>query len=280
MIRVLLLVVIFIREKALRAIRFLRDVALFGFAAVLLMVGGQAAKANEPVQVKVGAYEYSDVFFYENGQPKGLVPQLITVLNDFQEEYEFRLVETSSRRRYQGLTAGEFDLLLFDSAKWDWQEFEVQFSDPLLIESDLYVALADGEDPEALFSNVTFHPILCVLGFHYGFADFNADPVFLEDNFDVLLRYNEQEVLNGLLAGEAPIGIISAGFLTTKLNEQPELREKLVFSELPDAQYDLVAVMSGNSAISREKFNQLIAKVKASGVADNLWQHHHPDLPG
>lgn len=271
-----------IREKALVAIRFLHHAALTGFAAILplMVLGILPVKANEPVQVKVGAYEYSDIFFYDNDQPNGVVPKLIKLLNDFQENYEFRLAETSSRRRYEGLMNGDFDLVLFDSPKWEWHELDVQFSDTLLVESDLYVALASGEDPEALFSDVLSYPILCVLGFHYSFADFNADPAFLEANYDVLLRYNEEDVFDGLLAGEAPVGVISAGFLTTKLNQQPELSEKLVFAVMPHARYDLVSVLSSNSAITLEQFNQLIAKVKDSGVADHLWQHHHPDLPG
>ncbi|BDW87341.1 amino acid ABC transporter substrate-binding protein [Thalassospira tepidiphila] len=252
-----------------------------GVAVCLLAIlfAVTAADAHERIPVKVGAYEYSDVFYYEDGQPKGVVPQLIKLLNDLQEDYEFRLVETSSRRRYEDLLSGQLDLVLLDSATWEWQGLDVNFSDTLFTEVDLYVALASGEDPQALFSNVTSYPILCVLGFHYGFAGFNADPAFLQENFDVLLRYNEQEVLDGLLAGEAQIGIISAGFLTTKMSEQPELIDKLVFSVMPGGRYDLVSVLSRNSAISLEHFNQLIAKLKDSGAADHLWQHHHPDLP-
>lgn len=271
-----------IQGKALVAIRFLSNLVVTGVVVCLLAIlfAVTAAKAHERVPVKVGAYEYSDVFYYEDGQPKGVVPQLIKLLNDLQEDYEFRLVETSSRRRYEDLLSGQLDLVLLDSATWEWQGLDVKFSDTLFTEVDLYVALASGEDPQVLFSNVTSYPILCVLGFHYGFAGFNADPAFLRENFDVLLRYNEQEVLAGLLAGEAPIAAISAGFLATKLNKQPELRDKLVVTAMPDGRYDLVSVLSRNSAMSLGHFNQLIAKIKDSGVANDLWQHHHPDLPG
>ena len=73
--------------------------------------GGAPAKAAEPVTVKVGAYEYGVVYYFENGKPNGMVPLLIGLLNGLQDDYEFQLVETSSRRRYKALVDGDVDLL-------------------------------------------------------------------------------------------------------------------------------------------------------------------------
>lgn len=271
-----------IQGKALATIRFLRDLAVTGFAVCMLAIlfAVTVAKADERIPVKVGAYEYGLVYFYEDGKPQGMVLHMINLLNDVQDEYVFELVETSSRRRYQAVTGGEVDLVLLESAKWDWQEHEVQFSQPIVQEKDIYLTLAGPGDADTLLSNVTDYPILCVLGFHYGFAGFNADPQYLHRHFDVLLRYNEQEVLDGLLAGEAPIGIVSAGFLAARFVDHPSLRQRLVISDQPDAVYDLVAVLSATSPIPLERFNQLIAKLHNTGEVERLWQQLHIGLSG
>lgn len=236
--------------------------------------------AKDRIPVKVGAYEYGVVYYFENGEPNGIVPILIKMLNDIQTEYDFQLAETSSRRRYHSIEAGEVDLVLLESSQWEWQEFDVSFSDTIVREKDLYVALAERSDLDQLFADVTSYPMLCVLGFHYGFANYNADPEYLRQNFDVLLRYNENEVLNGVLAGEAPLGVVSAGSLARQFVADPLLRDRLAISPEPDAIYDLVSVVSNSSAIRIENFNELIDQIHATGEIERLWQQLHIGVSG
>ncbi|WP_297021316.1 ABC transporter substrate-binding protein [Thalassospira sp.] len=258
-------------------IRFIRDGLLAGIVLGVLTVlfAISTAQGQERVPVKVGAYEYGVVYFFDDGRPSGMVPSLIRLLNDSQDEYAFELVETSSRRRYRSVTNGEVDLVLLESSKWEWEELDVLFSDPIVQEQDLYLTLAGRGDADMRFSDVTSYPMLCVLGFHYGFAGFNADPEYMRSNFDVLLRYNEKEVLDGLLAGEAPIGVVSAGFLALEFGTNPDVRDRVTIASQPDATYDLVSVLSDNSAISLERFNQLIAELHEDGEVERLWQQLH-----
>lgn len=249
---------------------------LLGVLAVFLFSGTAVPlRAAEPVPVKVGAYDYGVVYFFEDGKPKGIVPTLIKMLNELQDDYQFQLAETSSRRRYRAVMAGDVDLLLLESSTWEWKKHDVQFSDPIVRERDLYLTLSDHPDSKTLLADVTHYPMLCVLGFHYAFADNNSDPEYLRQNFDVLLRYNEKEVLSGLLAQEAPIGIVSAGFLARQIVGDPGLRDLIVIGKQPDAEYDLVSVISNKSVISRDQFNQLLEQVMASGEVERLWQQLH-----
>lgn len=259
--------------------RLMRNVGSV-LAIMLGVFAWTTVAAKDRIPVKVGAYEYGVVYYFENGEPNGIVPILIKMLNDIQTDYDFQLAETSSRRRYQSIGAGEVDLVLLESSQWEWQDFDVGFSEPIVREKDLYVALAERTDLDQLFANVTTQPMLCVLGFHYGFADFNADPDFLQQNFDVLLRYNEKEVLNGLVAGEAPIGIVSAGFLARQFVADPALRDRVVMADEPDATYDLVSVVSNSSAIPIAEFNKLIDQLHATGEVERLWQQLHIGVSG
>ncbi|HAY48504.1 MAG TPA: hypothetical protein DCY62_06015 [Thalassospira sp.] len=254
--------------------------AVLALGAFLLWVWAVPAKAGDPVPVKVGAYEYGVVYYFEDGSPRGIVPMLIDRLNGLQDTYRFELAETSSRRRYQALMNGELDLILLESAKWDWPAFDVLYSDPIVREKDIYLTLASQSDAKSLFADVSAHPMLCVLGFHYGFADFNADPDYLRENFNVELRYNESEVLNGLLAGEAPIGIVSAGFLARRFASDPRLHERLIIGDKPDATYDLVSVLTRESAIPLDEFNALVARLLAGGEVEELWRQLHAGVSG
>lgn len=248
--------------------------------AVTLFFVGRAAPlhASEPIPVKVGAYDYGTVYFYEDGKPKGIVPALINLLNDLQDDYQFELVETSSRRRYHAVTNGDVDLLLLESSTWEWGKYDVQFSDPIVTDSDIYLTRSDHPDRKTLLEDVTKYPILCVLGFHYAFAGNNSDPEYLKQNFHVLLRYSEEEVLRGLLAGEAPIAIVSSGFLKRQFVDDPDLRDLVMIGEEPDAEYDLVSVLSNKSVISSSQLNGLIEQVLATGEVERLWGQLHIDV--
>jgi ABC-type amino acid transport substrate-binding protein len=248
--------------------------------AVPLIFGSSPSQAKEAIVVKVGAYEYGVVYFFENGEPDGMVPILINLLNRVQDDYRFELVETSSRRRYQALETGEADLLLLESSQWDWPEYNVQFSDTIVREKDIYLALSSRTDAQELFADVTAHRMLCVLGFHYGFADYNADPEYLRKNFNVLLHYNESEILDALFAEEAPIAVVSGGFLARQLAREPELRERIIIADKPDATYELVSVLSMNSAIPLDEFNALIAELLTAGEVERLWQQLHTGVSG
>ena len=253
---------------------------LAALLAAFFTDGGAPAKAAEPVTVKVGAYEYGVVYYFENGKPNGMVPLLIGLLNGLQDDYEFQLVETSSRRRYKALVDGDVDLLLLESAQWDWQDYAVQFSEKIVTEKDVYVTQSSTAKTDDPFADVTNQSILCVLGFHYGFAKFNSDPEFLKRSYDVLLRYNEKEVLNGVLAREAPIGIVSAGFLARELAATPGLGDLITVGVQPDAMYDLVSVIANQSVISVADFNQMIEKLQATGEVQRLWQELHANTSG
>lgn len=256
--------------------------ALFAVLLVSTVPDGYSsgAKAAEPVLVKVGAYEYGVVYYFENGTPNGMVPTLIGLLNSIQNEYQFDLVETSSRRRYLDLQEGNIDLVLLENPLWGWQDYDVKFSDKLVSTEDIYIRRRDKPTRGDPFADIYLQSIICVLGFHYGFAEFNADPAYLKEFYDVELAYNETEVLNGIVRGDAQIGIVSAGFFARQLSVKPELGDSIDIGPEPDAIHDLVSVISGKSSISVVDFNRLIEKLQADGTLQRAWQKLYQGLSG
>lgn len=248
--------------------------------AIGLCAAVGAASAAGPTRVRVASYEFGVVFYYDAGQPAGLVPKLVSVLNNMQDDYVFEFTETSSRRRYADLTSGDVDILLLESAAWEWEGHDVLFSDPIVRERDVYIARKDDPDADRLFDDVTAYPILCVLGFHYGFADFHSSPDYLRQNFDVLLRYNEKDVLHGLLAGKGRLAIVSTGFLAQELDRHPGLPDRIRVGKTPDSIYDLVSVIAKDAAITLADFNALVARLKETGEIEHYWRQLHGDVSG
>lgn len=255
----------------------------FCYMSSVLVCWGVATVANadtkDVIPVKVGAYEYGVVYFFENDKPSGFIPELIAHLNAIQSKYFFELVETSSRRRYNDLAIGDFDLILMESPDWDWRDQDVLFSDPIVVEYDLFIARKEDVPGPSWFDDITRHELLCVLGFHYKFASFNANPEYLQDHFGVLFHYDEQQLFDHLLDGEGDVGIVSAGFLARAYAKNPKLSQRVFIGPSPDFSYELVAVLAKQSAISLAEFNDLIRILKREGNIAQEWRDMHGNLP-
>ena len=58
------------------------------------------------------------------------------------------------------------------------------------------------------------------------------------------------------------------------------MRNRLVIAGKPDATYDLVSVLSKDSAIPLDAFNKLVAELIASGEVERLWRQLHIGVSG
>ncbi|WP_417812917.1 hypothetical protein [Thalassospira alkalitolerans] len=252
---------------------------LAGIAGCALAMVG-AAHATTPITVKVGAYEYGVVYFFEDKNPTGFAFEMVSALNAIQSTYYFELVETSSRRRYSDLASGMFDMLLLESPDWGWRDQNVVYSNQIVTEHDLYVARRKDIPGAGWFNDVTKHTILGVLGFHYGFANFKADPDYLNAHFNMSLLYNEQQVLDKLLAGDGDVAVLSAGFLARGFQRRPELSNQIFMGPKQVSSSHLLSVMSYDSAISVADYNALINILHIQGNLAEIWRKLHGDLLG
>ena len=114
---------------------------VYGVVLALGWLMGQGLWAAE--LVKVGAYNFPPYAIKpESDQPQGLVPDLLEALNQQQTAYHFELVPTSVTRRFRDFEHGRFDLILFESPSWGWQDVKLDDVDLLASDSEVYVAKA------------------------------------------------------------------------------------------------------------------------------------------
>ena len=238
------------------------------FAGLAFLATGGAGQASETV--KIGAYYFPPFVEQTPTGIDGIVADLVALMNQSQDTYTFELVDTSARGRYDDLAAGKFDMIAFENPEWDWQEQEVVVSDVFMTGAEVYVARAEPGRDQSYFDNVTEHKIAAVYGFHYGFADFNADPGYLLTTYMVELLLNPNSSLYYVQDGRADVAVVSRAYLRKFLIDHPEFEGRFLVSDKVDQEYPLSFILSRESAPPVEAINMLLGDLKQSGELDRV----------
>ena len=213
------------------------------------------------VEVKVGAYEFPP-YVTDQG---GVSQRFIEFLNSNQGKYNFSLVRTTAKGRYDDLKSKKFDLILFEDKSWGWKDQTVDVSSPFHSDATSYVALKDTSRNQSFFNAVTAKSLIVVRGYHYGFAQFNADEIFLKQHFKIEFADTPQAVLESLFLRRGDIAVTTKSYLKMFTTYNPEASPKLLISEKPDQQYQLSAVIRKNGPINKSDFDRIIRDLKKSG---------------
>lgn len=226
-------------------------------------------------KVTVGVYDYPPFYIASAQSHGGVTPDIIRRLNQTQQEFEFELVTTTSRRRYQDFEAGLFDLMLFESAEWGWQNYDVVATEPFFSGGEVWIAYAIPERDQHYFETIGKKRLLGVLGYHYGFAALNSDPDYLKNNFSIHLLDNQEKIINLIAEQRADMGIVALSFLNNYLHQHPGMREKLLISKEFDQTYEHGALRRKDAPLSVDWLNRLFSQLQDKGELDRLWYKHH-----
>lgn len=224
--------------------------------------------AQTPQTVKVGVYPFLP---FSDGSA-GLTHDLVQALNSFQSEYRFETVSTSANRRYRDMADGVYSHILFESVKWGWQSAPVDVSKVYLKgDGEVLVARAQRGRGQAYFQTLTDKDILVVLGYHYAFADFEADPAVLRKRFSITFSSDNAVSLRNLLSGRGDVAVLTRSYLGRYLVEQPQDRALLLISQHMDQTYAHTALVAKGARPTVQEFNRLLWQMESAGVLGKLW---------
>lgn len=245
------------------------------FAAVAMFCGALVTTAKAAEVVRVGGYEFPP--FVEpdpSGQHKGLTLDLIDALNKAQSRYEFRFVATSSRRRYSDIVAGHVDVIFFESPEWEWaaRGLPVDFTPPFLQGGEVYIAPAKPGRGQEFFSELKGKRLVGLLGFHYGFANFLADPDILAKSFNMKLVNNHRSSIEMVLADRMDVAVVTDSYLWSYLRQNPNARERLLISERYDQRYNHRVLVRRNGPIDVDTVSTMMAGLEKDGTLARLWK--------
>ena len=225
-------------------------------------------------RVNVGAYAFLP-FVSKSG---GLTSDLVQAMNQFQNTYEFHLVDTSPNRRYRDMANGSFSIILFESIKWGWDASQVDASKVFLQgDGEVYVARKTPGRGQDYFKTLDDKHILGVTGYHYGFANFEANSAQLAQHFRITFSPDNEVSLRNLLAERGDVAVITKSYLKSYLIQVPQAATQLLVSDRFDQTYSHTALVRKGSTPDVKEIDQLFSKMEAAGVLKKLWSRYGLD---
>ncbi|HEX5844553.1 MAG TPA: transporter substrate-binding domain-containing protein [Pseudomonas sp.] len=228
--------------------------------------------------VRVGAYHFPPYMIKpESATPVGLVPDLLAALNESQSEYSFSLVATSAMRRYRDFESGRFDLILFESPQWGWQDTAHAALNLHVEDAEVYVARMQPGRDQGYFDQLKGKRMALYSGYHYGFANFNADQQFLTDQFGALLTYSHDNNLVMVLRGRADVAVITRSYLRMYQQRHPDQGSAMLVSQRVDQVYKHQALFRPQSPLTPQTFASLLQGLNREGRLDKLLSRYYLD---
>ena len=242
----------------------------------LVVLGLLAAQPLLAAQlIKVGAYHFPPyVSKPESEAPQGLLPDLLATLNAQQSDYQFVLVPTSVTRRFRDFQSARYDLIMFESPTWGWQNTPHETFDLQVQDAEVYVAKAAAGRGQEYFSQFSGKRLALYNGYHYGFAQFNADPEYLAKQFNAVLTYSHDSNLLMVLRERADLTVVTRSYLHRYLLRYPEQRTQMLVSDRVDQVYRHQALLRPNAPIRVEGLRGLLRQLRDGGQLSALYRQY------
>jgi len=177
--------------------RLTKYVRKISFLLLTLLLTAFESRAE--TLVRVVAYSFPP--FLNEDLQTGLTPGLISLLNKSQDTFKFELVVRSPKRRYISLSKEKQDMILFEMAEWGWKKSGVTYvtTKEIMTGGEVYIARKREGMTQRYFDTIKDKRISAHFGYHYGFADFNADRFFLQKHFKIGLHHSHDRIIDLVL---------------------------------------------------------------------------------
>lgn len=235
-----------------------------GCVLSLLLLAGLASAAQE---VRVASVYFPPyVFKIEQTAPApGLLAELLEALNVQQDAFHFVPVPTSIKRRFGDLRQGRIDLAIFENPAWGWQGIAHKALDMGLEDTEVFVARAEPGRGEEYFARLQGKRLALYHGYHYAFADFNAEPGYLAKTFNATLTHSHDSNLLMVLHKRAEIALVTRSYIDDFIARNPEFAGQLLISERIDQRYRHHVLLRPGAPISAEQFAALLEQLRSNG---------------
>lgn len=236
-------------------------------AAIISASPGVAAQ-----EVRIGAVHFPPYMVRpEQGTERGLLPRLVQALNTAQSRYTFVLVPTSIPRRFGDFRHGRIDIAIFENPDWGWRDIPHSSVDLGLEDAEVFVARKAGHQQD-YFQSLAGKRLALFSGYHYAFADFQADPEYLAEHFQATSTYSHDSNLLMVQRNRADIALVTRSYVTDYLARNREAAAGLLVSERVDQVYHHYALLRPKAPISAEELAGYIALLRASGQMQKIFE--------
>ncbi|WP_419715198.1 hypothetical protein [Kiloniella laminariae] len=156
---------------------------------------------------------------------------------------------------------GAYDVSLFDHIEWGWDRSQVEATRRYLTGGERYITLSGSEVHPDFFDDLSDKKIGAILGYHYRFSDYEADPAALSQKFDISLVTNQMQILKMVLSKRVQVGVMTESFLEYYFQSHQEMRSVLLISDHYDQPYNFVGIVRKNGPISAAQLEKILFSV-------------------
>jgi len=235
---------------------------------------GWCSQTQAAQTILVGGYVFPPYVEMNRSTYHGLTLDLIDAMNAFQRDLYFKFVLTSPPRRYEDFENNKFDAIFFEDIGWGWQGKGVEASRVFLKDGEVFITKASPDKTQAYFQDLAGKSIAGCIGYHYAFADFNAEPKFLEEHFKMQLSDNHQGNIKKVLIGRADLAIVTKSYLQGYLKNHPEDRDHILISAALDQEYRHTILLRKGGTLTVETINRLLDDMEQQGILSQLWKQY------
>lgn len=249
-----------------------KDAIILSLVFGLLL--GAAIRSAQAMTVQVMAYVFPP---FLNGDLKsGLTPDLIAALNGVQNDYFFKLSVVSNKRRYLGFERQRLDVAFFEMPEWGWEESQAQYDVTRIVATggERYVALKKPGRDQTYFNTIEEKNIGILFGYHYGFADYHAERDWLEAYYNVSIRHSYARLLDLTLQQRIDAVVMNEAYLKMLMRQKPELKEKLLISDIYDQKYQLPMLLNKQGILKKEKLESYLDLLKGEGKLQTIFAQY------
>lgn len=233
----------------------------------------QDEAASTPILVTIAAYEFPP--FYSQHMSTHVLGELVTSLNNLQQQYRFSIRQVPVTARYQALLAGGCcDLMLFESPQWGWQPYlqsaaaptkAIQASPALLAGAERLVAKRSENVDFSQLENIRLGGIR---GYHYSFSDDLPETGALESGAGIYLADTIETNIKLVLSGRLDRVMLSDAYLASIAHTA--LARQFTLAEHADSRYQLHVLVNENKALSLAQVTALLERLRESGEWEAL----------
>lgn len=232
-----------------------------------------AWQAGAAQVVRIGAAHFPPYTIRpERGEDTGLLPQMVSALNAMQSDYRFEMVPTSIPRRFRDFQQARFDMAIFENPGWGWKGIAHEDVDMGLEDAEIFVAHKIPGRTQAFFDDLHGKRLALFSGYHYAFADFNADPKFLAEHYNASLTYSHDSNLLMVMRDRADVALVTRSYLSTFMANNPQDADEFLVSDRVDQVYRHFALLRPNAPITSEQFSLLLNQLRENGQMFKIFQ--------
>ncbi|AZZ36759.1 hypothetical protein CIK05_08130 [Bdellovibrio sp. qaytius] len=235
------------------------------FSVYQSLTWAATATDKKPLIVKVGVVHFPPYIEIEpNGNTGGMIVEFLDYMNAVQSTYKFEPVQTSAMRKIRDFENGSYDVGFFDNLKWGWNPAEVDASTVYMHGKEIYIAKKKPGRTEKYFNDFKGKSMVGMLGYHYGFANFNADSRYLRKKYNMQASTSNEGSVKMILHDRGDIAVVSDAFLHWYFITHPEARAQILTSNKVDQDYFLSVIVRKSVRPSVQEINTMLGKFKLS----------------